>query len=47
MMALLVQPAEHGGAGEVEGVLMNEEIQQLEDEDLPELALMIDVPSRD
>jgi len=26
---------------------MNEEIEQLTEEDLPELALMIDLPSRD
>ncbi|MCX5379741.1 hypothetical protein [Streptomyces sp. NBC_00091] len=46
-MTLPVDPTEHGGAGEVKGVSMNEEIDQLVDEDLPELALMIDIPSRD
>ncbi|WP_330333762.1 hypothetical protein OHS33_31250 [Streptomyces sp. NBC_00536] len=42
-----MDPTEHGRAGEVKGASMNEEIEQLADEDLPELALMIDIPSRD
>ncbi|MGW0395572.1 hypothetical protein ACWDYJ_32805 [Streptomyces sp. NPDC003042] len=37
-------PAENGGAGEMKGVSMNEEIEQVEETELPEFALMIDLP---